>query len=102
MNIKIKDKIPQLVMLCKKYRVAAMYLFGSATTDAFNENSDIDFLVSFQKDVILEEYADNYFDLLFEIEDMFERKVDLIAENTLSNPYFIRSVEQTKQLIYAA
>ena len=102
MNSEIKDKIPQLVMLCKKYRVATMYVFGSTTTDAFNESSDIDFLVSFQKDIILEEYADNYFDLMFEIEDMFGRKVDLVTENTLSNPYFIRSVEQTKQLIYAA
>lgn len=38
--------------------MAKMYLFGSATTNAFNENSDIDFLVSFQDDVTLEEYAD--------------------------------------------
>jgi predicted nucleotidyltransferase len=102
MNIEIKDKIPQLIMLCKKYRVKSMYLFGSAVTGKFHENSDIDLLVSFQNNVTLEEYADNYFDLLFEIEDMFGRKVDLVAENTLSNPYFIHSVEQTKQLIYAA
>ena len=102
MNRIITDKIPQLVELCKKYRVAKMYLFGSAATDAFNENSDVDFLVSFRSDVGLGEYADNYFDLLFEIEDIFSRKVDLVTEKTLSNPYFIRSVEQTKQLIYAA
>ena len=102
MNIEVKDKVAQLVMLCKKYRVATMYLFGSAATDAFNEYSDIDFLFSFHSNVTLEEYADNYFDLMFEMEDLFGRKVDLIAENTLSNPYFIHSVEQTKRLIYAA
>ena len=102
MNRIVTDKIPQLVTLCKKYRVAAMYLFGSAATDSFNENSDVDFLISFRNDVSLEEYADNYFDLLFEMEDIFGRKVDLVTEKTLSNPYFIRSVEQTKQLIYAA
>ena len=102
MNRIVTDKISQIVTLCKKYRVATMYLFGSAATDAFNENSDIDFLISFRNDVSLEEYADNYFDLLFEIEDIFGRKVDLVTEKTLTNPYFIRSVEQTKQLIYAA
>jgi predicted nucleotidyltransferase len=102
MNVEIKGKIPKLTMLCEKYRVATMYLFGSAATDAFNENSDIDFLISFHSDVTLEEYADNYFDLMFEIEDLFGRKIDLVTENTLSNPYFIHSVEQTKQLIYAA
>jgi len=102
MNVEVKNKVSQLIMLCKKYRVATMYLFGSAATDAFNEHSDIDFLISFHSNVTLEEYADNYFDLMFEMEDLFERKIDLIAESTLSNPYFIRSVEQTKQLIYAA
>jgi len=102
MNRIVTDKIPQLVELCKKYRVETMYLFGSAATNAFNENSDMDFLVSFRNDVTLEEYADNYFDLMFEMEDIFGRKIDLVTEKTLSNPFFIRSVEQTKQLIYAA
>ena len=102
MNRIVTDKISQIVMLCEKYRVATMYLFGSAATNAFNKNSDIDFLISFRSDVSLEEYADNYFDMLFEMEDIFGRKVDLVTEKTLTNPYFIRSVEQTKQLIYAA
>ena len=30
------------------------------------------------------------------------RKVDLLTENSLSNPYFIESIEETKQLLYAA
>ena len=102
MNSIITDKIPQVVMLCKKYRVATMHVFGSASTDSFNENSDIDFLISFMNDVSLEEYADNFFDLMFELDELFGRNVDLVSEKTLSNPYFIHSVEQTKQLIYAA
>jgi len=102
MNRIITDKIPQIIMLCKKYRVATMHVFGSASTDTFSESSDIDFLISFQDDVSLEEYADNYFDLMFELDDLFGRNVDLVSEKTLSNPYFIRSIEQTKQLIYAA
>jgi len=102
MNRIITDKIPQIEMLCKKYRVAKMYVFGSASIDTFSENSDIDFLISFQSDVSLEEYADNYFDLMFELDELFGRNVDLVSEKTLFNPYFIRSIEQTKQLIYAA
>ena len=102
MNRIVVDKIPQLKELCRKYRVSTMYLFGSAANNSFNDNSDFDFLISFKSDVSLEEYADNYFDLLFEMEDIFGRKVDLVTEKSLSNPYFIRSVEQSKQLIYAA
>jgi hypothetical protein len=56
--------MPQIAMLCKKYRVTMMYVFGSASTDVINENSDVDFLISFQNDVSLEEYADNYFELM--------------------------------------
>jgi len=102
MNHIITDNMPQIAMLCKKYRVTTMCVFGSASTNAINENSDVDFLISFQNDVGLEEYADNYFDLMFELEDLLGRNVDLVAEKTLSNPYFIQSVEQTKQLVYAA
>jgi predicted nucleotidyltransferase len=102
MNITVTDKIPQLTALCKKYRVEKMYLFGSAAAGDFNENSDIDLLISFQSSVSLKEYADNYFDLMFEVEDMFGRQVDLVTEKTLPNPYLIQSVEQTKKLIYAA
>lgn len=102
MNHLIVEKLPEVRQLCRKYRIATMYLFGSANTDTFSENSDIDFLVSFKNDVTLEEYADNFFDLMFELEDLFGRKIDLITEKTLSNPYFIRSIEQTKRLIYAA
>ena len=102
MNSIVTNKILQLKELCMKYHVATMYLFGSAATGSFNDGSDIDFLISFRNDISLEEYADNYFDLLFELEDIFGRKIDLVTEKTLSNPYFIRSVEQTKKLIYAA
>jgi predicted nucleotidyltransferase len=102
MDIEVINKIPQISALCKKYHISTMYLFGSAATGKFTEDSDIDLLVTFQNNVTLEDYADNYFDLMFELEDMFGRKIDIVPENTLSNPYFIRSVEQTKQLIYAA
>ncbi len=102
MNRIIKNELSEVLRLCKKHRVETLYLFGSATTDAFNENSDIDFLISFQKNIPLEEYADNFFDLMFALEDLLGRKIDLVNEKTLSNPYFIRSIEKTKQLVYAA
>ena len=45
-------------------------------------------------------YAENYFDALYDFEKIFNRSVDLIADTFLSNPYFIKSVNQTKVLIY--
>ncbi len=78
-----------------------MHVFGSVCTDKFNENSDIDILISFDK-LSIEEYTDNYFELHYKLQELFGRKIDLLTDKSLSNPYFIKGLEQTKQLIYAA
>jgi len=97
----IKDKLDDLKKLCQDYDVKKMYVFGSVCTDKFNDNSDIDILISF-KDISIEKYTDNYFELHYKLEKLFNRKIDLLTENSLSNPYFIESIEETKQLLYAA
>lgn len=97
----IENHKTELQRLCEKYDIKTMYVFGSATTDTFNKNSDIDILISF-KEIPFDKYTDNYFELHEELEKLFERKVDLLTEKSLSNPYFIQSVEKTKQLLYAA
>ena len=97
----ILDKIKEMKEICEAYDVRTMHIFGSACTDQFNKNSDIDILISF-KDISIEKYTDNYFDLHYRLEELFGRKIDLLTENSLSNPYFIESIEETKQLLYAA
>jgi hypothetical protein len=78
-----------------------MYAFGSVCTDKFNENSDIDFLISFDN-LSFDQYTANYFDLHYKLQDLFNRRIDLLTENSLSNPFFIKGIDLTKQLIYAA
>jgi hypothetical protein len=97
----IKSKLNDLKKLCLDYDVKTMYVFGSACTDKFNDNSDIDILISF-KDISIEKYTDNYFELHYKLDELFKRKIDLLTENSLSNPYLIESIEQTRQLLYAA
>jgi len=101
MNNVIQDKLVELKKLCVQYDIKSMYVFGSACTDNFSEKSDIDILISF-KDISIDKYTDNYFELHYRLEALFQRKVDLLTENSLSNPYFIESIEETKQLLYAA
>ena len=91
----------ELKSLCEKYDVKIMYVFVSAVTSDFSESSDVDILISF-KDISFEKYTDNYFELHDALVNLFQRKVDLITERSLSNPYFIESIEKTKQLLYAA
>ncbi len=91
-----------LALLCKKYRVAALDVFGSATTDDFNElSSDLDFLVEFDSSVKANRF-DTFFALLEELKKLFGRPVDLVEPGGLRNPYFIESINQTRRRIYAA
>ncbi len=68
-------------------------------TDGFSDNSDIDLLVKFGE-IPFEKYADNYFELHEIFESFFNRKVDLITENSLSDPYSIKKISQTKTVLY--
>jgi len=97
----IEDNIINIRKLCQTYLVKELYVFGSAASEKMDQNSDIDFLISFQN-IPAVQYADNYFSIHYELEGFFGRKIDLLTENSLSNPYFIQSIEKTKKLLYAA
>ena len=68
------DKIKTL---CAKHKVNKLFVFGSVLKDTFTNESDIDFVVDFEK-LDLSDYADNYFDLKDQLESIFNRPVDLL------------------------
>ncbi len=98
MNL-IERNIEKLKKLCDKYNVSKLYVFGSAINGKFGKDSDIDFLVTFDK-IELSEYADNYFDFKFSLEDLFNRKIDLLEEKAIKNPFLKQSIDTSKELIY--
>ena len=74
-----------------KYGVKKIGLFGSFARGEQKANSDIDFLVEFEKPDF-----DNFMDLVFFLEDLFNRKVELITNGSLSpyiQPYVEKEVE---------
>ena len=95
----IDRNIDEVHALCLKHKVAKLFVFGSVLTDSLKENSDIDFVVDFAG-IDLYDYADNYFDLKFSLENLFGREVDLLEEKAIKNPYLRKSIDSTKQLIY--
>ena len=87
--------------LCEKFKVRRLSAFGSVCEENFTENSDIDLLYLFDaKQLPLVEYADNFFDFRDSLQKLFQRRIDLVPEKTLSNPYFVEELEKTKVLIY--
>ena len=83
MNSIIENNKASIDKLCFENRVEKLYVFGSVLNENFNENSDIDFIVKFNESIPLLEYADNYFELLFAFEDLFNKNIDLISEKSL-------------------
>jgi len=98
----IEQNRAKLAELCKKYHVSELDVFGSAAAGDFNEQtSDIDLLVEFDSSVRVNRF-DNFFALLEELQQLFNRPVDLVEPGGLKNPYFIDAVEKTRRNIYAA
>ena len=95
----LTDNLIRIKELCMAHQVKNLYAFGSVCTEKFNENSDIDLLISF-KPMDYGDYADTYFELAEKFEKLFNRQVDLVTDKSLKNPYFIESVNQTKTLLY--
>jgi predicted nucleotidyltransferase len=89
----------QISELCETHKVRHLYAFGSVLSTKFNADSDIDLIVDF-KDIDVKDYADNYFDLKFSLQDILKRPIDLLESQAIKNPYFKQVVDQTKELVY--
>lgn len=98
----IEAKREELTRLCRRYRVRRLELFGSATGTGYESiSSDLDFLVEFEE-LDPAAYADAYFGLLEELSNLYHRPVDLVVPTAVHNPYFLRSIERNRALLYAA
>ena len=99
MHTILSENIDKIRTSCFDNNVNSLFAFGSICTDRFDDFSDIDLLISF-KPMDYGDYADTYFDIAEKFEDLFHRPVDLVTDKSLSNPYFIDSVNKTKTLLY--
>ncbi len=92
----------EIESLCRQHHVRRLDVFGSATTDRFNpETSDVDFLVELES-LPPREYARAFDGLQQGLEALLGRPVDLVSAKSVVNPYFARSVEATREAVYAA
>jgi predicted nucleotidyltransferase len=95
----LEKYLKDIELLCSRYKVSRLYAFGSILTGNFNKSSDVDFIVDFQPLDVLQ-YADNYYDLKFALENVLHRQVDLLEEKMIKNPYFQQVVNSKRQLVY--
>lgn len=95
----IEMNMEQIAALCRKYKVAKLWVFGSILTPRFNDESDVDFSVVFNYDQITDLFI-TFFDFIYELQDLLGRKVDLVDETAIQNKYFRKELDTTKRLIY--
>lgn len=96
MEALIKNSLLQIQQLMRSYGVEQAYVFGSAASGTMDDKSDVDFLIRFPADMDFETYGNNYFNLLYALQDLLNREVELVAEETLSNPFLIESIKRNK------
>lgn len=99
----IELNIDKIIALCKKYKVAKLWVFGSILTPRFNDESDVDFSVDFDAETINKEgldWADIFFDFIDELKALLGRDIDLVDETAIKNPIFRKELDATKKLIY--
>ncbi len=95
----IEMNIDKIVALCRKYKVAKLWVFGSILTDRFNDESDVDFSVIFHYDQI-HDLFEVFFDFIEELQRLLGRRVDMVDETAVRNQYFRKELDSTKRLIY--
>jgi len=97
-NIKISDEY--INDFCRKWRIKELSLFGSVLRDDFGDESDIDVLVSFYDNA--EWNLFDIIDMKYELEAVLNRSVDIIEDGAIRNPYRLKEISRTKEVIYAA
>lgn len=88
----------RLRMVCERYGVARLEVFGSVSRGEAGPSSDIDLLYELKPGVRL---GFRFFDLEDELAEVFGRSVDLVARDSI-NKYIRDQVLRDAQPFYAA
>ena len=89
-----------VISVCKKYHIIELSLFGSSIRDDFSQNSDIDILVSFERDSKITLF--DIMELEKDFSQLLKRDVDIVEKESLKNPIRKEKILSTREIIYAA
>jgi uncharacterized protein len=100
----IKNNLDKIIEACKQMQVKSLYVFGSgARNKDFTPDSDLDFLYSMftgPDGMPVSNY--DYFDLMWKLEEITGKKVDLVSEKGIRNKYFLSSIMNDRIKLYEA
>jgi uncharacterized protein len=102
MHASIQRQLAPIGQMCSKYGIARLEVFGSAAraVDFVEKSSDADFLVEFLPST--QPGLNEFFGAKAELEKILGRAVDLVQTKAVRNPYVLASINQNRELVYAA
>ncbi|WP_099240590.1 nucleotidyltransferase family protein [Synechococcus sp. BDU 130192] len=93
-------KIELLNALCQQWKIQEFSVFGSIVQGGFSEESDVDCLVKFSEDADWDLL--DIIKLKQKLSDLFGRPVDLIEQESISNPFILRSIKENHRILYSS
>lgn len=92
--------LKQVRAFCARWKVSEFSVFGSALRADFTRESDVDVLVTFCADAPWSYWE--WPDMIGDLERIFGRRVDLVEQKSLTNPFIRHRVLSTRRVLYAA
>ncbi len=100
MNITFSQYQQSLEELCNLWLISEFSVFGSVLGDYFRPESDIDCLIEFSQEAQWDLF--DIIELKRQLSDLFNREVDLVEKNSISNPFILKSIEENHQVLYSS
>lgn len=96
----ILKRLADFRSMCQLHEVKYLYAFGSSVNEKFDvSSSDIDLQVDIDEPDPVER-GEKLISLWDSFELFFHRKVDLLTDASIRNPYLRKNIDSTKILIY--
>ncbi len=89
--------------LCRRHGVERLEVFGSAADGSFDPSrSDFDFIVRLlpRSSAVERSMGRRFVGLAADLEALLGRRVDLITDKPIANPYFRQKVGASRRLLY--
>ncbi|HWV24609.1 MAG TPA: nucleotidyltransferase domain-containing protein [Thermomicrobiales bacterium] len=100
----IEENRTAIEALCQEFGIEKLEVFGSIVTNAFDDESDVDFIVHLPDGFDYGPWGSRFFSIEERLSDMLGRDVDVLSSTSVArkNIYFRRQADATRRAIFDA